>query len=188
MAHRLFAASSVTLAGIVFLAGTLLAFPPNAAQRTAPAWFQEHMALMTAGGGRWLADNGTYRSDGEPFDAYGMEWDWGLGKKSLKGRLFGLSEGVEQDTFWEFRLYWDPAAAEAVALQFGADGTVGRGVLEDRGEGATASEQTFVSPAGVAREVRHETRTTRERQVTESFERQGDGWRADRSYVWKRGG
>jgi hypothetical protein len=39
-------------------------------------------------------------------DAYGITWEWGLNKKSPVDRLYGLRDGKEVGTFWEFREFW----------------------------------------------------------------------------------
>ena len=185
------------LSGPLLVLGALLggAGPvpvPAPAAEQAPAWFREHMRFMTRGSGRFVADNAAYRSADEPFDAYGTEWSYGLGEQSLVGRLFGLLEEQERGTFWEFRVYWDPAAGQVRMLQFGLDGTVGDGWLAPRGgPGELAAEQTFTGPDGSAREVRHESSDAGERHTTASLSRiAGAGvegeWQADREYVWVR--
>ena len=32
--------------------------------------------------GNWVADNSKFKNDVDPMDAYGIEWERGLGKKS----------------------------------------------------------------------------------------------------------
>lgn len=152
-----------------------------------PRWFETHMEFMTRGGGRFITSNAPYHSDAEPLDQYGLEWSYGLGRKSLTGRLFGLADGKERATFWEFRTFWDPASKQVRVLQFGADGTVGEGWLaESETEGVLASEQVFTSPEGGARRVRHESRDDVDAHATKSFKRAGDAWVADRDYTWHR--
>ena len=47
---------------------------PAARSDSIPGWLAEHFRYMTNGTGRWIADNSKYRSTGEPFDEYGIEW------------------------------------------------------------------------------------------------------------------
>lgn len=153
-----------------------------------PAWFRKHMEYVTRAGGRWIADNRAYRSENEPFDAYGTEWSWGVGKQSIVGRLFGLRGGEEAGTFWEFRLIWDPGAGRVLAHQFGAQGVVGSGPMERAGPGRTRMDQTFTAPDGTTFRTGHDARETdADTQRTESFDILDDGtWKTRRAYVWKR--
>lgn len=57
--------------------------------------------------GTWIADNAEYKSDNEPYDAYGMEWKWGVGQKSLTGRLYAIKDGKDIGSLFQFRRYWD---------------------------------------------------------------------------------
>ena len=171
------------------LASLALAAPRPIPQPEAPAWFGEHMSFLTEGGGRFVADNELHESPAEPFDAYGMEWTYGIGEMSVTGRLFGLKEGRELGTFWEFRTYFDPDSRRVRVLQFGADGTVGDGWLapaEGSEAGALAAEQTFSSPDGTTREVRHESVDADDVHTTTSFQRTDGEWVRDRGYVWLR--
>jgi hypothetical protein len=174
------------------LALTLAAVPATAQESpsTPPEWFRHHMEFMTRDGGRWLTDNAAYKSEGEPFDAYGLEWTWGLGKQSLKGRLFGLKDGKEVATFWEFRVFWHPGEGQVWMYQFGGNGVVGAGTMESRGGSSTRSTQQFFQPDGSRTSVGHETEDTAEgHHVTRSFKIAADGtWKPDRTYTWKRAG
>lgn len=151
-----------------------------------PAWLEEHMQSMARGSGRWETDNAPYRSEKEPSDAYGMEWRWGIGRSSITGRLFGIKEGREIDTFWEYRLFWDPGTKKAMMLQFAAWGAVGMGEVRDAGEGTTEMEQVFHEADGSKWEGRHRSTLAGDEYRTESFSRKDGGWASNRVYVWHR--
>ena len=150
-----------------------------------PAWLREHMAAITGGTGTWRADNGSYRTEAEPFDAYLTEWRWGIGRRSMVGSLFGLQGERRVGPFWEYRLFWHPGEDRAVMQQWGADGTVGIGELHPTGAGHR-SEETLHQPDGSRVHSRHESTVEGDRWATRTFLREGDAWRDNRSYVWER--
>ena len=179
-------------APLLLSAPFLLAAPPPA--EGPPPWFEEHASFMARDGGYFVGDNSDYRSAGEPFDAYGMEWSHGLGQHGLKGRLFGLAGGEERGTFWEFRVFYDPASKRVRMLQFGADGTLGEGWLEPAPErpGTLVSEQVLTGLDGSRREVRHETRDAGGTHTATSFRRAAEApgstgaWVQERAYDFVR--
>lgn len=160
----------------------------TAKMRTIPSWLRNHMSFLARDGGRWITDNSGYRAEGEPFDGYGIEWRWGLGELSLTGRLFGLQDGEEQGTFWEFRTVWHPGLGQAMAYQFGASGVVGEGIIEHTGAGQTRMTQTFHGIDGSSFTVGHESEDAPDgTHITKSFDIQPDGsWKPRRTYVWRR--
>jgi hypothetical protein len=85
--------------------------------------------------GTWIADNSAFKDANDTTDAYGIDWSWGLGRKSLIGRLYGIKDGKEIGTFWEFREFWDPGQGQVMATQFGGNGTYGVGPHEIRADG-----------------------------------------------------
>ena len=163
-----------------------LAFGGDAPAK-APQWYIDDIAMLTAEGGRWIADNSEYKSENEQFDAYGVEWKSGFDGDMMTGRLFGVKDGKDTPfDFWEFRQYWHPARGEAVVEQFGWNGVIGVGVLEQDGDG-TKSDQGFFSPNGPATRTGHRSSFSgKDAYVTESFDIVGDEWRPRRKYVWKR--
>lgn len=168
---------AVTVLG---LAGISIAWPDDDASAV-PTWFRTSLAELAQGSGRWIADNARHRSDGEPFDAYGIEWRWGLGKQSLTGRLFGLQEGKEVADFWEFRIYWDGAGGTGVIEQFAGHGVVGRGALVGFGDG-TLTDQTFTDAQGRQWRELHHSWFERDTHVTQSFEWKDGAWLPKRTY------
>lgn len=159
---------------------------PERAHDAPPAWFREHMAFLTKGSGRWITDNASYKSENEPYDAYGTEWHYGIGEQSVTGRLFGLIDGEDQGTFWEFRTIWDPVSGEVQARQYGGNGAIGVGPIEYVGDGTSKMVQTFTAPDGTSSRVGHESIERDGEHVTRSFDVDAQGhWTPRRSYTWK---
>ena len=151
-----------------------------------PGWFLEEIAVLTDGSGRWITDNAAYRSDQETYDAYGTEWTGSFGGTTMSGRLFGLENGKEAATFWEFRQYWHPTRGEVVVEQFGGGGTVGIGTMWRDGD-ATKAQQTFHAVSGGSRQVGHVSSFADDgAHVTESFDIVDGEWTPRRKYVWHR--
>lgn len=155
------------------------------AQEAAPQWYLDEIATLTAGSGRWVADNARYKSDEEPFDAYVTEWRSSFGGTTMTGRLFGMQDGEETASFWEFRQYWHPERREVVVEQFGHGGSAGIGTAWHDGQ-ATKSQQTFYSPARPPSKTGHSSWfPDQQTHVTESFDINGDTWKPRRVYTWK---
>jgi hypothetical protein len=151
-----------------------------------PDWVRRDWEYWTQGTGRWIADNAKYKAENEPFDAYGTEWKWGLGKKSLKGRLFALKEGKEVATIWEFHSYWHPQEKRVVQTQFGGDGTFATGWMRATGEKTTESLERFFGADGSVFQVGHRAELRASEVHMQSFDVSESGeWKARRSYVWK---
>ncbi len=157
------------------------------APKQPPEWFLEHIEFITRDGGRWIADNGAYRGSDEPFEAYGMVWERGIGGMSLKGRLFGLQNGEEVGPFWEFRSFWHPERNRVLAYQFGNAALFGAGPMVATGERSHRSEQTFYQADGGTFTVGHESREAEDGSYeTASFDILADGsWTPRRRYVWR---
>ncbi len=167
--------------------GTAFGQEEGAAGPTPPEWFVQHNAFLTQGSGRWITDNAAYRSEDEPYDAYGLEWKSGLGGQTVTGRLFGLQNGREVGTFWEFRILWHPGEGQGHIMQYGGDGTLGTGTMEPRGEGKVWMVQDFYNPDGSRVRLAHESTHGPGAWVHDrSFMMSSDGeWLARRSYDWK---
>jgi hypothetical protein len=153
-------------------------------QQAKPAWVASHMDAMI---GTWIADNAAYRSAQEPFDAFGIDWTWGIAKQSIVGRLYGLRSGKEIATFWEFREFWHPGEGQLLATQFGVDGTYGVGPHHRKPDGTMEMLQVFHGPTGPATRVGHRSELKGNEQFTHSFDVAADGtWKPRRTYVWRR--
>jgi hypothetical protein len=157
--------------------------PQGAQARPIPDWVRAELALLA---GTWITDNSSHRSEAEPFDQYGLEWTWGLGQHSLIGRLYGLANGKDVATFWQFRQFWHPGQGQLMVEQFGADGTYGVGPNLRQADGSFEMLQVFYSPAaGTRASVGHRSSMKDGRHVTASFDVGADGvWVPRRSYVW----
>lgn len=149
-----------------------------------PAWVATYLEGMI---GTWTADNRPHRSEDEPFDAYGIEWKWGVGKKSIVGRLFAMRDGKEVGTVWDFREFWHPGEGQLIASQFGSDGTYGFGPHARKADGTMEMLQTFYAPDGGVRRIGHRSELKRDDLVSCSFDVQKDGtWKAGRVYTFRR--
>lgn len=138
--------------------------------------------------GVWIADNSEYKGEQEPYDAYGLEWKFGINKKSIVGRLYGIIDGEEAGTFWEFRKYWDPSIGKAMLIQFGGDGSVGVGPFLVSNSKESEILQTFTSPNGSQRQIGHRSRIIDStKHIGSSFIVNAQNeWIPDRSYTWKK--
>lgn len=177
---------AVAAAFTVLFLLTPFASAQNAALKP-PQWYLDDIQRLTADGGRWIADNSDYKSESEPFEAYGTEWVSGFDGDTMTGRLFGIKDGKELTfNFWEFRQYWHPGRNEAIVEQFGWGGALGVGVLDEDGAG-TVSEQIFYNPDGSTTRTGHKSAfTDNTTYMTESYDIADDEWKPRRSYKWKR--
>ena len=172
---------------VLVTVAVVVAAPSNEDRGGLPDWLEEHMLFSTRDGGRHVTDNSAYQSAGEPADQYAVEWSYGLGKKSMKGRLFGLRDGEEIGTYWEIRLFWHPGRREAVLHQYGGDGRVAVGTVSEADDGGLRALMDITAPDGTVTSVRDDhSPADGDTHTTASFVRQGDEWRARRSYTWSR--
>ncbi|WP_299211532.1 hypothetical protein [uncultured Aquimarina sp.] len=151
-------------------------------QQKTPDWFTKNMKQSI---GIWITDNSEYKSEKEPFDQYGMEWKWGIGKQSMRGTLYGLIKGKKQGTFWEFRQYWDFEKNQAMVIQYGVDGTIGKGPMIITKGDKTEMIQDFVSPEGIKSIHGHRSKLNGNKFTVISYDISIDGnWQKKRSYTW----
>jgi hypothetical protein len=138
--------------------------------------------------GTWITDNSAYKSETDSMDAYGIEWSWGLGKKSLVGRLYGIRDGREVGSFWEFREFWHPGEGRLITTQYGSDGTYGTGPHDIKDDGSSEMLQTFYDPTtGAVSRVGHRSELDGDVHTTRSFDVSPEGeWKDRRTYVWRR--
>lgn len=150
-----------------------------------PQWIIDDWEFRAQGDGIWVADNSKYRSEEEPFEAYGIEWKWGLGKKSLTGRLYCIQDGKDVRTVWTFLDFWDVQYSKLKLTQVGGDGTVGQGTMWLEEDGSTKSIQNFISPDGSSFTSGHQAKNINDESHISSFSVEGNEWKPRRSYVWK---
>lgn len=149
-----------------------------------PDWFLQNLEKSI---GVWETSNEEYMSDQEIYDTYVLEWEWGIGETSIIGHMYGVTNGKEGDDIWEFRQYWDNEKQEAVVLQYGYNGVVGKGTLKPYDYGQLESMQTFSLPDGRTWKVRHVVFLKNDVQSTTSYNEGEDGtWKSDRGYLWNR--
>ena len=173
---------------IFALATALLAtgFGQAAAESPPPDWYLEEIKLLTSGSGRWEADNVAYKSGEEQFDTYGTEWRSSFNGLTMTGRLFGVTDGKESVTFWEFRQYWHPVRQEVVIEQFGWGGVIGIGTIW-REDAVTVSDQEFSAPDGRQWRAGHRSYfPDGATHVTASFDIADGQWTERRTYTWKK--
>jgi len=148
-----------------------------------PKWYMDDIAYHE---GEWIAVNSDYKNEDEPFDLYIIEWELGVTGNTLHGKLYGRANHVDSEPFWEFYQYWDVAEEQAVLIQTGTDGTLGKGEIHFIEEGHTEFVQVFTLPDGrnwsqkhtnVVMDIFTETNT--------SFYLDEEGeWLEDRTYIW----
>ena len=153
-------------------------------QGAIPEYIREDWALRTQGTGIWIADNAAFKSDNEPFDAYGLQWAYGIGNMHLTGRLFGLIDGEEAGVFWQFTEFWDPATSMHRVLQIGGNGTVGQGKIWREADGSIKEEQTFAPPGGKPFVTGHRTWMENGNQHVQSYNIANGVWEENRFYIW----
>ncbi|MCB9296955.1 MAG: hypothetical protein H6559_28120 [Lewinellaceae bacterium] len=150
-----------------------------------PQWLLDDWAARTAGTGTWITDNSAYKNENEPFDAYGLQWAYGIGKKHLNGRLYCIRDGKDIGAVWQFLEFWDPAAGEARIVQIGSDGTVGQGKAWRLDDGSVKVQQVFTSPGGGAFGSGHHSWMEGGAHHTQSFAIEEGKWVKRRYCVWK---
>lgn len=163
---------------------------PAAAQQqpthTMPDWWVAHVDFMSRDGGVWIAPNpGNPQDDAQP-DAFAMEWRAENNGHLLVGRLYGIEDGAETQTFWTFREFWHPGRRVAVLEQWGGPGVYGVGETTMDGNRGSV-EQTFWLPDGRDWKEGHRTVEDGDTYVTDQFDIGADGsWTPNGSYTWTR--
>ena len=149
-----------------------------------PDWFLKDMESLI---GTWLTSNEKYKSENEPYDSYGVEWKWGIGKTSMTGRLFGIKDNKEIGDFWQYRQYWDAEKNEGVLIQFGYNGTKGEGPIKLLSDGKTESIQSFSSPGAKTWGLKHISFIEDNVHTTISYNKNEKGeWQLNRTYKWEK--
>jgi hypothetical protein len=116
-----------------------------------------------------------------------MAWEKGPSRQTLRGRLFGIRDGKDVGTFWDFHVFWHPGEGKAFISQVGADGTLGMGTLEPpSADGSARSEATIYSVDGTTTRIAHVVRNRGDIHAGESFDWVDGTWQPRRSYVWHR--
>ncbi|NKB88726.1 MAG: hypothetical protein GKS06_10945 [Acidobacteria bacterium] len=158
----------------------------SGASAAMPGWARTHLEELVRDGGRWITSNAAYTGPQETDDEYGMEWTSTIGERGVRGRLFGLRDGRETSTYWEFHTFWHPQERRLRAEQFGATGAYGTGHITVDADGVTQIDQTFFAPDGSSSMVRHRSVDSDDVQDGQSFNYVDGEWQPRRSYVWHR--
>ena len=153
---------------------------------TIPQWLIHSWEMRTQDGGSWVTTNTAYKRTEEPFDAYGLQWTYGLGEMHIKGELYGIQNGQKVASFWQFLEYWDPETGKARILQIGSDGTVGKGYFWRLDDGSIKEWQKFVQPGGGSFLAGHHLWLEQEQQHVQSFTIVNEEWIKRRHYIWTR--
>lgn len=147
-----------------------------------PQWFKDDLSKNI---GIWKADNRAYKSDKENQDFYEMQWQLGIGKTSITGRLYGIINGKKSTDFWHFRQYWDNQSGKAMLVQYGNNGITGIGEILHLGEGHLEIIQTFSDPNAKTWQTRHTSSNDGKTHINVSYKQDNDGsWKQDRHYIW----
>lgn len=150
-----------------------------------PDWIQSKWAVLTQNEGIWIADNKKYKNVDEPFDEYGVQWEYGAGENHLKGRLFCIRDGKEIITVWNFTEFWDPRDSIVRVIQIGRNGTVGQGTIVQELNGKEREHQVFTSPDGSSNESGHLSWMEDGLHYTQSFNIREGKWEKSRLYIWR---
>ena len=176
----------LTVAVLFSLAAIVSGGTENVYLDPIPEYILEDWERRTQGTGVWITDNTAYQSENEPYDAYGLHWEYGIGKMHLKGRLYGLIDGKEAGTFWQFTEFWDPATSEHRVVQISADGTVGQGLIWQESDGRVKEQQTFTHPDKEPFSTGHRIWMENGNQHVQSYNIIDDEWQERRFYIWER--
>lgn len=158
------------------------------AQEIPPPWVQHHWEILTREGGVWIADNLKYKNSREPYDAYGMKWEWGFAKKSVEGSLYAIRDGKKLGTFWTYRSFWHPGEKVLVIHQFGSDGTLGVGRIRSLGDTKVEQEMQFFGPDDATYQMGHREEVRGGARHSQSFVISDGEWQLKRTYIWKPSG
>jgi len=150
-----------------------------------PQWVLENWEIRTASSGIWIAENERYKSTDEPYDAYAIHWQYGVGNKHLKGRLYCIKEGEEVGSIWQFIEYWNPKENKLKIIQIGSDGTLGQGEILRTEDGKMKEFQSFVTPSGSGYSSGHLAWMENGLNHTQSFIVKGGKWTKARLYKWE---
>lgn len=164
-----------------FTIGFLLCVVANVMSAQIPEWYQ---AEMTRQVGTWVADNNDYISENETDDAYAITWEYGVGKTSLLGRLYGMKDGKRTYEYWQFFQFYDSEKEKVRFIQISGTGVRGEGFIERVDATKAKLQQTFVTPDGRSYEEGHRTKFFPDHEVSTSYEIKGEKWVQKRSYSW----
>jgi hypothetical protein len=147
-----------------------------------PAWFLSDLEKNI---GTWTADNSAYKSENETQDKYEIQWQWGIGKTSITGTLYGYINGKKTVDYWHFRQYWDNASEKAMLVQYSNGGIQGIGEIKQLNDEQLETIQSFSNPSAQTWKTRHLSRNDGKAHYNSSWSQNTNGsWKQDREYIW----
>jgi hypothetical protein len=147
-----------------------------------PEWFLSDLEKNI---GIWTADNSRYKSENETQDQYVINWQWGIGKTNITGKLYGYINGNKTPDYWQFRQYWDNVSGKAMFVQYGFAGVQGIGEIIPNEEGQIEMIQTFSNPSSQTWKIKHISQNDGEKHQNSSWTQTNEGnWKLDREYIW----
>jgi len=179
--------ATISASGVLLLVlSTAIGDAQESTTAPIPDWYSEAISRLTSGSGRWVADNSSYKSAQEPFDAYATHWRSSFDGTSMTGTLYGVIDGEDVTTFWEFREFWHPGRREVILQQFGTNGMVGIGTSWHE-DGKSIADQEFFNTDGSSMRTGHRSWFPNpDTHVTHSFDIVDGNWQARRQYTWQR--
>lgn len=147
-----------------------------------PDWYLEEMQRLV---GTWITSNQDYMDGTTINDAFGIEWKWGVGQKSLVGVLYGLREKQKTKEYWQFFQYWDSGKGKPIFIQVSAKGVQGVGHFERVDSKHFQLVQIFTEPDGSTSKSGHKTQILKGYEISTSFNiNEQDEWELNRTYTW----
>ncbi len=154
----------------------------NVFSQTIPEKVLSEWDLLIKDGGVWISEDNT--SD---YDAWGMKFSWGLGKKSMEASLYAIKDSQNIGTLWNFKVYYHPVEKEIVLEQWGSDGSYGRGDIQLFVDGSSENVSSFYNVDGSVFKLKHVQKIEGDIKYSNTFTINKDGeWQESQSYVWKR--
>jgi hypothetical protein len=137
---------------------------------------------LTEQGGTWISEDNT-----GTYDAWGMKYTWGLGKKSVDGILYAIRDGEDIGTLWQYKIFYHPVEGKIVLEQWGSDGSYGEGTIVIRSASTSENVSTFYNPDGSIFRLKHVQELQSGVKTSQTFvSGENDDWVTDRLYTWRR--
>ncbi|MDH3296727.1 MAG: hypothetical protein OEM23_03475 [Gemmatimonadota bacterium] len=147
---------------------------------------REVLSASARTGGWWVTSNAAYWTEdsGEPRE-YALMFELEPGGFSMRGCLWGVSNGEATAPYWYFFHAWDPSERAILAYQVSPTGVVAIGHERPTGPRATEAIQRLHVPGQDPAGIRHLNEWPHPDTLeSRSFDQRGDGWEPRRSYTW----
>jgi len=176
------------IAGLALLSLSVDAF--GADESPKPESRLEEVVGVLVDGGEWRTPNPEYAGGVNQPSHFALRYRWGPGRTQAISELVGIfPNSPETPVYWTIYTYLNPATGAVEVLQIGAGGAVAKGHMTIGAEGQRLVEQSFTTPDGNSRDVRHVEvfDPSGEEFRSEVFERDGRGnWTRMRDWTWMR--